>query len=88
MCKELQQPMRKLSDHFLATLQRHNYVTPTSYLEFFSTYKTLLSKKVGALFIYFAWTYPKTQKSKGSGQLTTHIRGRISYTLSVEHIVG
>jgi len=26
-------------------LQRHNYVTPTSYLELISTFKTLLGKK-------------------------------------------
>lgn len=45
MCKEFHQTTRKLSDRFLATLQRHNYVTPTSYLELISTYKTLLSKK-------------------------------------------
>ena len=45
MCKEFHQSTRKLSERFLAILQRHNYVTPTSYLELISTYKTLLSKK-------------------------------------------
>jgi dynein heavy chain len=45
MCKEFHQTTRKLSDKFLDTLQRHNYVTPTSYLELISTYKTLLAKK-------------------------------------------
>ena len=45
MCKEFHQTTRKLSDRYLATLQRHNYVTPTSYLELISTYKTLLSRK-------------------------------------------
>ena len=45
MCKEFHQSTRSLSDKFLDILQRHNYVTPTSYLELISTYKTLLSKK-------------------------------------------
>ena len=45
MCKEFHQTTRKLSDRYLAILQRHNYVTPTSYLELISTYKTLLSMK-------------------------------------------
>lgn len=45
LCKEFHQSTRKLSEHFLAVLRRHNYVTPTSYLELISTYKTLLSKK-------------------------------------------
>lgn len=45
MCKEFHQTTRKLSERYLATLQRHNYVTPTSYLELISTYKTLLSMK-------------------------------------------
>ena len=45
MCKEFHQSTRKLSERYLATLQRHNYVTPTSYLELISTYKTLLAKK-------------------------------------------
>ncbi len=45
MCKEFHQTTRFLSTCFLGVLQRHNYVTPTSYLELISTYKTLLSKK-------------------------------------------
>lgn len=45
MCKEFHQTTRKLSDKYLDMLQRHNYVTPTSYLELISTYKTLLAKK-------------------------------------------
>ena len=36
---------RDLSERFWNELKRHNYVTPTSYLELISTYKTLLSKK-------------------------------------------
>lgn len=53
MCKEFHQTTRKLSDRFLATLQRHNYVTPTSYLELISTYKTLLAKK--RRYLTFCW---------------------------------
>ena len=45
MCKEFHQTTRALSTQYLTMLQRHNYVTPTSYLELISTYKTLLSKK-------------------------------------------
>ena len=45
MCKEFHQSSRALSVRFFSILQRHNYVTPTSYLELISTYKTLLSKK-------------------------------------------
>jgi dynein heavy chain len=45
MCKEFHQSTRQLSEKFLAILQRHNYVTPTSYLELISTYKTLLARK-------------------------------------------
>ncbi len=45
MCKDFHQTTRNLSTKFLNDLQRHNYVTPTSYLELISTYKTLLAKK-------------------------------------------
>ena len=45
MCKEFHQSTRTLSNKFLDILQRHNYVTPTSYLELISTYKTLLARK-------------------------------------------
>lgn len=45
MCKSFHQSTRKLSEKFLSNLGRHNYVTPTSYLELISTYKTLLAKK-------------------------------------------
>ena len=34
---------------FLAELDRHNYVTPTSYLELINTFKTLLEKRRSAL---------------------------------------
>ncbi len=45
MCKEFHQTTRALSTRFLSILRRHNYVTPTSYLELISTYKNLLGKK-------------------------------------------
>ncbi|XP_070569551.1 dynein axonemal heavy chain 7-like isoform X2 [Ptychodera flava] len=45
ICKEFHTSTRLLSERFLTQLDRHNYVTPTSYLELISTFKTLLDKK-------------------------------------------
>lgn len=45
MCKEFHQTTRALSTRYVSILQRHNYVTPTSYLELISTYKNLLARK-------------------------------------------
>ena len=45
MCMVFHTSVRQLSEKFLANLGRHCYVTPTSYLELISTYKTLLSEK-------------------------------------------
>ncbi|XP_029937135.1 dynein heavy chain 7, axonemal [Myripristis murdjan] len=45
MCKSFHTSTIKLSARFLDELQRFNYVTPTSYLELISTFKTLLTKK-------------------------------------------
>uniref|UniRef100_A0A8C3PBV3 Dynein axonemal heavy chain 7 n=1 Tax=Chrysemys picta bellii TaxID=8478 RepID=A0A8C3PBV3_CHRPI len=45
MCKSFHTSTIVLSDLFHTELQRHNYVTPTSYLELISTFKTLLEKK-------------------------------------------
>ncbi|NXN95540.1 DYH3 protein, partial [Rhinopomastus cyanomelas] len=45
MCKYFHENVRELSDSYYATLQRHNYVTPTSYLELVLTFKTLLNSK-------------------------------------------
>ncbi|XP_069839698.1 dynein axonemal heavy chain 7 isoform X1 [Dendropsophus ebraccatus] len=45
MCKSFHTSTITLSDKFRAELQRYNYVTPTSYLELISTFKTLLEKK-------------------------------------------
>eukprot|EP01135_Chromosphaera_perkinsii_P003458 Nk52_evm27s243 gene=Nk52_evmTU27s243 len=47
MCKTFHQDVRVLSEEFMTMLQRHNYVTPTSYLELISTFKTLLELKRG-----------------------------------------
>ncbi|KAJ3328189.1 Dynein heavy chain 7, axonemal [Blyttiomyces sp. JEL0837] len=52
MCKEFHTGTRILSEKFYEGLRRHNYVTPTSYLELIQTYKTLLDikrKEVNAL---------------------------------------
>ena len=45
MCKSFHTSTIELSARFQTELQRHNYVTPTSYLELISTFKALLLKK-------------------------------------------
>lgn len=45
MCKCFHTSTIHLSERFLSELQRHNYVTPTSYLELISTFKALLKTK-------------------------------------------
>nr|XP_045723438.1 dynein axonemal heavy chain 7 [Mirounga angustirostris] len=45
MCKSFHTSTIDLSTSFYVELQRYNYVTPTSYLELISTFKTLLEKK-------------------------------------------
>ncbi|XP_019945265.2 dynein axonemal heavy chain 7 isoform X2 [Paralichthys olivaceus] len=45
MCKSFHTSTIELSARFLTELQRHNYVTPTSYLELISTFKALLKTK-------------------------------------------
>ena len=47
MCQEFHTGTRDLSMRFLNELKRHNYVTPTSYLELINTFKVLLQKKQG-----------------------------------------
>jgi len=49
LCKEFHMSTRDLSQRFWNELKRHNYVTPTSYLELINTYKNLLSKKQEAV---------------------------------------
>lgn len=44
-CKHFHESVRLLSERFLAELRRHNYVTPTSYLELIRTFKHLLQIK-------------------------------------------
>ncbi|XP_031730848.1 dynein heavy chain 7, axonemal isoform X1 [Anarrhichthys ocellatus] len=45
MCKSFHTSTIELSVRFMTELQRHNYVTPTSYLELISTFKALLKTK-------------------------------------------
>jgi dynein heavy chain len=47
MCQEFHMSTQNLSMEFFRRLGRHNYVTPTSYLELINTFKDLLSKKRG-----------------------------------------
>ncbi|XP_077172642.1 dynein axonemal heavy chain 3 [Paroedura picta] len=45
MCKYFQESVRELSVSYYSVLRRHNYVTPTSYLELILTFKALLNSK-------------------------------------------
>lgn len=45
MCKTFQTSVREMSQRYFSRLRRHNYVTPTSYLELILTFKTLLNVK-------------------------------------------
>ncbi|XP_063446016.1 dynein axonemal heavy chain 3-like isoform X5 [Mytilus trossulus] len=45
MCKMFHESVRELSVSFMDQLRRHNYVTPTSYLELIMTFKSLLGVK-------------------------------------------
>lgn len=45
MCQYFHQYTKNLSERFLASLSRYNYVTPTSYLELLSSLKMLISQK-------------------------------------------
>ncbi|XP_068082965.1 dynein axonemal heavy chain 1 [Anabrus simplex] len=45
MCQFMHQSVVDISVLFLEELSRHNYVTPTSYLELLSSYSVLLNKK-------------------------------------------
>lgn len=47
MCQFFHVSIQKLSDEFLVRLNRHNYVTPTSYLEMIKTFQSLLDQKRG-----------------------------------------
>ncbi|XP_030596674.1 dynein heavy chain 3, axonemal isoform X2 [Archocentrus centrarchus] len=45
MCKMFQTNVRDMSQRYFSRLRRHNYVTPTSYLELILTFKNLLNVK-------------------------------------------
>jgi len=45
MCKHFHESVRLMSQQYYDTLRRHNYVTPTSYLELILTFKNLLARK-------------------------------------------
>lgn len=45
LCKLFHESTRSLSTKFFTRLKRHNYVTPTSYLELINTFKTMLDMK-------------------------------------------
>lgn len=45
MCQEIQETVFRYSNRFLAELSRHNYVTPTSYLELLGIFSKLVGMK-------------------------------------------
>ena len=45
ICVDIHQSVAKMSDQFLAELSRHNYVTPTSYLELLSIFAKMCNLK-------------------------------------------
>lgn len=45
MCQEIQMSVFKYTERFLAELNRHNYVTPTSYLELLGIFSRLVGLK-------------------------------------------
>lgn len=47
MFKIMHQSVEKISIKFLDELRRHNYVTPTSYLELLSMYQSILKERMG-----------------------------------------
>lgn len=49
VCQFMHASVVKASTLYLQELSRHNYVTPTSYLELLSSYTELLNKKKGSL---------------------------------------
>jgi dynein heavy chain len=50
MCQIMHESTKMQSQKFLGVLRRHNYVTPTSYLELIRTFKTLLSSRQSTVF--------------------------------------
>ncbi|KAM3188084.1 Dynein heavy chain 7, axonemal [Hymenolepis weldensis] len=49
LCKYFHTSTQELSLRYRQELERYNYVTPTSYLELISTFKTLLDEKRGSI---------------------------------------
>ncbi|KAJ8257940.1 hypothetical protein GJAV_G00191390 [Gymnothorax javanicus] len=49
LCKTFHTSVINLSDRFLSELGRHNYVTPTSYLELIAAFRQLLTQKRNAV---------------------------------------
>lgn len=48
-CVSIHQTVAVKSEQFLAELSRHNYVTPTSYLELLETFSKLLRLKMNEI---------------------------------------
>ncbi|KAL2745195.1 dynein axonemal heavy chain 1-like [Vespula maculifrons] len=74
-CQFMHSSVIKASDNFLMELNRHNYVTPTSYLQLLSGYGGLLSKK-------------KQELHSGMSRLSTGLNKLISTEAEVKEMQG
>lgn len=68
MCQFMHASVVDASVLYLQELSRHNYVTPTSYLELLSSYTSLMNKKKGSL-------------TEGVGRLKTGKIGNLKFYL-------
>uniref|UniRef100_A0A3Q2QE68 Dynein heavy chain coiled coil stalk domain-containing protein n=1 Tax=Fundulus heteroclitus TaxID=8078 RepID=A0A3Q2QE68_FUNHE len=72
MCKSFHTSTIELSARFLDELQRHNYVTPTSYLELISTFKALLgTKRAEVMKLKYRYQVGLEKLELAEGQVTT-----------------
>ncbi|KAI4500001.1 hypothetical protein M0802_004871 [Mischocyttarus mexicanus] len=74
-CQFMHSSVIKASNRFLMELNRHNYVTPTSYLQLLSSYGGLLSKK-------------KQEINSGMTRLSTGLNKLISTEAEVKEMQG
>ncbi|XP_005102124.3 dynein heavy chain 1, axonemal [Aplysia californica] len=73
MCQEIHESVTHNSQRYLDEMSRHNYVTPTSYLELLGIYSQLVSRK-------------KTELSVASSRLKTGLDKILSTTVEVARL--
>jgi len=88
MCQEFHVTTMKLSDRYLAELERHNYVTPTSYLEMINTFKLLLDNKRSQVIkvAHVAANSKKISFCKRNGTRNQAVAGITDHTASQQTI--